>query len=267
MTIKDLINFPEEWLNKSKLHLATGLKDKLEPLYAFYRNDFKEWQESQNRKNFELDYIFSLIYYAKNEWLFAGVYKQTNIKKIDNKYFYQTELQDVGKKFIGRLIIKFEKTFRNSYTFLSNHMEKFQLLEILREPYTVAPFPGFENVRVDFTILKSLIIQEEKTWQTALSSVKGIYLITDKTNGKQYVGSGYGEKSLWSRWSDYAKTGHGNNYKLKDLLLKNGAEYSQNFQFSILETRKMNTDKEEVIRREGFWKEILLSRAFGYNIN
>ncbi len=267
MKIKDLIGFPEEWTNKSKLHFAIGAKNRHEPLYAFYKNEFQDWQNSQNNKNFERDYILSLIYYARHEWLFAGVYKKTGLEIIEGKYYYSTELQDIGKDLIGRLIIRYEKKFRASYPFLENHIDKLQLLEVLREPYTVEPFPGFDKVCIGFDLLKSIIDQEEKTWQTALSNVKGIYLITDKNNGKQYVGSGYGVESLWKRWSDYAKSGHGGNKQLKEIIAKHGIDYAGNFQFSILETRNINTDKDEIIRREAHWKNVLLSREFGYNKN
>lgn len=267
MEINKLIGLPEDWIDNAKLHFAIGAKVRLEPLYAFYKNEFQDWQESQNQKNFEKEYIFSLIYYAKHEWLFAGVYRRFGLESIDGKYYYKTELQDVGKELIGRLIIRYEKTFRASYPHLVNHIEKLQLLEILREPYTVEPFPGFENVRIDFDLLRAVISQEEKTWKTALSSVKGIYVITDTSNGKLYIGSGYGDESLWQRWSEYTKNGHGGNKNLKDIITKLGIAHASNFQFSILETRNTTTDKDEIIRRESFWKNVFLTREFGYNAN
>ncbi len=50
MKTKDLIGFPEEWTNKSKLHFAIGAKNRHEPLYEFYKNEFQDWQNSQNNK-------------------------------------------------------------------------------------------------------------------------------------------------------------------------------------------------------------------------
>ena len=141
------------------------------------------------------------------------------------------------------------------------------MLEILREKYTISPFPGFEKIKISFEILKSIVSQEEVSWKTALSNVKGIYLISDISNGKLYVGSAYGENAFWNRWSEYSKSGHGGNVELKNLLNEKGAEYANNFQFSILETRSMNAPDDEIIRREAFWKEILLTRVFGYNQN
>lgn len=150
---------------------------------------------------------------------------------------------------------------------MEKYIHEFELLEILREKYTVSPFPGFEKVKINFDLLISIVSQEETSWKTALSNVKGIYLISDLTNGKLYVGSAYNENAFWNRWCEYAKSGHGGNAELKKLLNKNGADYANNFQFSILETRSMNAEDDEIIRREAFWKEILLSREFDYNMN
>ena len=115
--------------------------------------------------------------------------------------------------------------------------------------------------------MKTIIEREEPSWKTALSSVKGVYIITDKSNGKIYVGSAYGESSFWSRWSLYARNGHGGNKELKRIIREKGLKYASNFQFSILEVRSNITDDEEIIKREAYWKNVLKSREFGYNEN
>ncbi len=267
MKVANVIGLTEELIKKTKLHLAIGSRDRFEPLYQFYRDGFKEWQESQNKKNFEREYILSLIYFGKDEWLFAGIFRKKGLEVKSDKIFYKTELLDFGEEFIGRLVIKYEKTFRQSYPYLENCINQFALSEIRKERYTVEPFPGFENVKIKHELLKSIISQEENSWKTALSNVKGIYLISDLTTGKLYVGSAYGENAFWNRWTDYVKFGHGGNKKLKKLISEKGTEYVENFQYSILETRSMNSEDDEIINRESFWKDILLSREFGYNEN
>ena len=94
----------------------------------------------------------------------------------------------------------------------------------------------------------------------ALSSVNGIYLIRDKSSGKLYVGSAYGEDGLYGRWLNYAHNGHGGNKELK------GLDPNQ-FEFSILEIIPPTSSAEEVIHRENRWKEKLGTRAFGLNAN
>ena len=81
------------------------------------------------------------------------------------------------------------------------------------------------------------------------------------------MGSAYGQDAFWSRWSTYAKNGHGNNKQLKSLIEKNGIEYAHNFQFSILEIRSTITSDEEIIKREAHWKNKLITHKFGYNVN
>ncbi|NLX00992.1 MAG: GIY-YIG nuclease family protein [Syntrophomonadaceae bacterium] len=131
----------------------------------------------------------------------------------------------------------------------------------------IKEFPGYNNVNIDYEDLKTIVKTEEPTWKNALSIMKGIYLIVDKSNGKQYVGSAYGEEKLWSRWVEYIKTGHGNNVGLNELVNEKGLKHVKQFKFSILEIAGINIDEEFIKKRETFWKEVLLSREFGYNKN
>jgi len=265
--ILQLLDFSKEMVNKTKIHFAIGLPDRYDALYRFYDNTFKDWQEFQNKKNFERDYIFSLIYYKKDEWLFAGIYKRLGLKRLSKKYKYETELLDIGKDFIGRLIIKFEKKFRYCYVNMETYVEEFTISEILKQEHTIYLFPGYEYVRVNYDFLKKIINSDDQIWKTALKSVKGVYLITVKTNGKFYVGSATGKENIWGRWKNYVENGHGGNIELKKIINKKGIEYASNFQFSILEIKNLNTDDDEVIKRENFWKEVLLLREFRYNKN
>ena len=98
--------------------------------------------------------------------------------------------------------------------------------------------------------------------------MKGVYVITDKSNGKQYVGSAYGQRGIWSRWSEYVGSGHGNNDELAELIEKYGIGYAaKNFQFALLELFPMKRDDDSIIERESFWKRVLLTHMHGYNRN
>ena len=92
-------------------------------------------------------------------------------------------------------------------------------------------------------------------------------MITDKSNGKRYVGSAFGDSGIWARWNCYIGTGHGFNDELTKLIGKKGVDYAvKNFRMSLLEYRPMKTDDSAIIEREGFWKEVMLSRGkYGYN--
>lgn len=262
----DLIPELDSQARKYKVHFATGTKYN-NPLNAFFNNKFQDWQEWQSKRNFEREFILSFIYYEPNLWLFAGIFKSVSSDWVDDHYIYTTEQMDMAEEFIGRLVVRFEKDFRASYLKLENHYERFLVSEILRERIAVMQFLGYENVNIKFEDLKSVFYSNEVTWKTALENAKGIYLITDIKNGKHYVGSAYGEEALWTRWMQYANTGHGGNAELRQLLKVKGDDYVKYFRFSILEIRDKTTNTDEIIRRENHWKEILLTREFGYNQN
>jgi hypothetical protein len=182
---------------------------------------------------------------------------------------YVVNLVDHYKEFIGRLLVhhpgpgvqgralKFEKYFLD--------LKASQLFDGC---YEGEAFCGSEAIMLGFSQLEPIFKQNKTDWETGLENVKGIYLITDITNGKMYVGSACGVTGIWSRWSCYIMTGHGWNEGLKEVLDQNGIAYPRkNFQFSLLETFTMKTDDQLIIDREQHWKNALLTRAFGYNKN
>ncbi|MFN5246013.1 MAG: GIY-YIG nuclease family protein [Ignavibacteria bacterium] len=265
--VQALLGYDIELLERAKMHFAASVRNN-EPMDAFFNGTFKQWQEDQTAKNFEKEYIISWITYRKHEWMFAGLWKSISCKEnADGRFTYETKLLNVGSEFIGRLIIQYNKPFRHSYPHALTSIKDLSIKEILREPYTMTPFPGFEQVNINFAQLQSIILQQEPSWKSALSNVKGIYLITDMSNGKLYVGSAYGESAFWNRWNEYSQNGHGGNIILKNLVKENGREYADNFRFSILETRSMNAEDDAIIMREQYWKQILASKEHGYNAN
>ena len=75
---------------------------------------------------------------------------------------------------------------------------------------------------------------------------------------------------MLGRWNEYASTRHGNNVELKNLVDEKGEKYiEENFRYTILEIHKNLTPDDTIIKRESFWKEILLTRNpdYGYNNN
>ena len=265
----DLIPELQKEASNYKVHMAISPRPDNNPMQAFFRGQFRQWQERQTKKNFERLYILSLIYLQANSWLYAGIYKSKSsvYYKTENYHEYDTELTDVKVDLIGRLVVRFNKNFRASYLLLENYYDEFHVSEIKKEPLSIEPFPGYENVKLDYSTLETIIKNEDISWKTALSNIKGIYLITDRSNGKLYVGSVCGKEAFWTRWSQYIYTGHGDNVDLKQLLLENGGAHLENFNFSILEIRSSITDDLEILEREKHWKKVLLTRDFGYNKN
>ena len=129
-------------------------------------------------------------------------------------------------------------------------------------------FAGYEDLILTYDQIKEIIENPSiyEAWHTALSSVYAIYLIVDRENGRQYVGSAYGEDGLLGRWSCYVKTHHGNNKLMKEVVCNYPDRY-HNFQFSILQILPKTLTPEEVINTESLYKRKLLSVEFGMNDN
>ena len=94
-----------------------------------------------------------------------------------------------------------------------------------------------------------------------LSSLNGIYLIRDKSSGKMYIDSAYGEDDIYGRCLNYVLSV---NEGVKEL---RGHQDPYRFEFSILEVIPHKSSAEEVIHRENRWKEKLGTRVFGLNAN
>ncbi|MFK0042439.1 GIY-YIG nuclease family protein [Paenarthrobacter sp. NPDC090517] len=131
----------------------------------------------------------------------------------------------------------------------------------------VKPFPGYDRLLVDFDELQSILEDDSYSqWQTALSSVQGIYLIADTKSGQLYVGKADGNERFLGRWSAYARTGHGGNVALRELAALD-LLHPQYFQFSILQVFSPSAPASQVDAAEAHYKRALLTRQFGYNRN
>lgn len=275
----DLLQIAESDYTNYKLHLAIGRDDKREPYNTFLIDGFKEWQECQTQKNWTRKYIISLIYYGKNLWLYGGVYEVLPKKPVPitngdwHGWKYETKLLDIQADLIGRVLFYFKKEFRASYPTLelkaTNGMSPRDIYvsSILDKKVAITDFLGFDHVNIDHETLRLIVNDNILSWKSALSNVKGIYLIMDEVTGKQYVGSAYGDECIWQRWAEYAKNGHGGNVELKELLRENGEDYKFNFKYSVLEICNMSLGNDYIISRENHWKQVLMTREFGLNRN
>jgi hypothetical protein len=93
--------------------------------------------------------------------------------------------------------------------------------------YSGESFPGFERINHDFGTLEAVFGAERPDWKAALQSMKGVYVISDRSNGKQYIGSAYGDAGIWSRWACWVGTGHGWNDELVKLVQTKGPKYAR----------------------------------------
>lgn len=142
-----------------------------------------------------------------------------------------------------------------------------EVVEILPQGY-VREFPGFDEVLLTYHELCEMVENpaSNREWHRALGSVAGVYLITDLSNGLQYVGSAHGADGILGRWKSYALTGHGGNRLLQDLLAKN-PQAASDFQFSVLRALPTSLTKDDVLSNETLHKKKLGSRKHGLNAN
>jgi hypothetical protein len=81
------------------------------------------------------------------------------------------------------------------------------------------------------------------------------------------LGPQTGEGGIWQRWTDYSKSGHGDNRDLRKLLQSMDTACRDELRFSILEIADTHTTVEEIRDRESHWKQTLLTRIHGLNAN
>ena len=240
-----------------------------------YKNDPEEINNNwlfwrTEKRNFSVgDIVICLLKLSYDTWLLTTikeVTKEFNKKEAVN--YFGIELNKY-KKYFGRVIIKYHKKHQTQCVQYSKFVNELVVNQILPAVYDGEDFPGYDNVRLSYQQLATIIKCNKKDWVAALKNQKAVYLITDTETGKLYVGSATSDKGmLLQRWSNYITNGHGGNKDLVNLVKEKGFNYiKQNFQYSILENYNSKVDDKFILLRESWWKEILKTRKFGYNRN
>ena len=191
----------------------------------------------------------------------GGTWFSTDLNRFDGVGYEYASLPEY-EKYCGRLIVKFKNKSQTMIRLATSVIDQCEVEQILPNIFDNDIFPGYENVKLSWHELSRVITKEG--WKTALQNQKGVYLITDTSNGKMYVGSAYGESMILGRWQSYIQTGHGGNLGLKEMTTEHIRE---NFEYSILDIYKAKTDDKLIIKRESWWKTILKTRSYGYNKN
>lgn len=173
--------------------------------------------------------------------------------------------------YFGSLIITLKKgNTYGRYTFnITKYLNESTVSKIITSLYDGEEFPGYDNVNLSFKQLQLIINRCKRDWIAALENQKAVYLLTDKNNGKMYVGSATSDKGmLLQRWRSYIANGHGGNKELIEIVNNKGFDYIKtNFYYSILENYNSRVDDLILLKRETWWKEILQTKKFGYNDN
>jgi hypothetical protein len=245
-------------------------KDSKHDLWEFVQNGtFEEYQNEQSHDVFgAASIIISFIAERYNHSKFVGVWKVSSKrpKEKGKGFYYQTE-EILGFDDLKRRLVVYWGDGARSWAQWLNRKGNKEVHQILPPNY-VEDFPGFYDVRLEFSKLQQIINNPDshREWKTMLSSVSGVYLILDKQTGNQYIGSAYGMGGIWGRWASYIKNPSGGNKLIAEVLRKYKDRY-KDFCFSILRVLEPASTKEQVIDQETIIKNKLGSRAFGLNAN
>lgn len=246
-------------------------------VYKLYRTDyalFKEWQSEQSDSKMKnVDYLVVFLAEEGCECRFIGVYRNYGPKRATGNGVSEYAIEEV-EGFEGlkdKVVIDWGK---GTLSWMQNWQSTKNVRRI-DQVYTGDDIPYFiryEDVILSFSQLQKVV--EDKEWKSKLESLNCVYMILDKETGKQYVGVTYKDmkpgikNGILGRWTEYAKTGHGNNKLLVALLAEKGISYAdQNFQWTILETLPLNVTPKVAIDRESLYKKKFGTREHGYNEN
>lgn len=238
--------------------------------------EMNSWKTKQANNNLNrADYLlaFAQYYpYGPDYYIFGGMYKVEKIlPEVFDQPGYKLTLMSDFQDYRKRLIIRLSRPVgRDIYNKPFENVQR----DFDPEVYELAPstklgaFPGYNNVLLSHKDLQTIVRMEAPEWKTALSSVKGVYCITDRATGRLYIGSASGNAGgIWQRWSAYGNVDDltGGNKTFEEIKDVDADYIIENFTYSILEIFDVKTKREDIIQREEFWKKVFQSVKHGMN--
>ena len=271
--LDDLLHIPAELTSnvKVKFNQHDGHKDPME-LYLrepeIVNTQWLFWRNKQRYFNVG-QLAICLLKLSYDTWLLTTIKRVTKELDVLDGVNYEGEELGEYRQYYGRVIIKYHKTAQTQGMYYPTVCDDLEVLQLLPTAFDGDEFPGYDNVRLSYGQLASILERRKQSWIAALENQKAVYLITDTYNGKLYVGSATSDNGmLLQRWSNYVANGHGGNKELIALVKEKGIDYIKKyFHYSILENYNAKIDDHVVLKRESWWKESLQSRRFGYNSN
>ena len=156
--------------------------------------------------------VFARLDVTEHTWLITSIAKVTKQKDnkgsdvIKNNIGYQYEKISDYDSIMGRVIVRYHnkvtqtKQYANAKYQDNNNIAVIdccEVVQILPDRFDNDIFPGYDRVNLSWEDLARVI--KKDTWKTALQNQKGVYLITDISNGKRYIGSAYGQDMILGR--------------------------------------------------------------------
>lgn len=271
--LKDLLQFSDDEISnvKIKFNQHNGSDDPMD-LYRsnpeIINTQWLFWNEKR-RYFYEGQIAVCFLKLSYDKWLLTTIKRVTKDLHVNGGISFEGEEIEKYSALFGRVIVQYHKTTQAQGRYFSDLQDELVVSQILPDVYDGEDFPGYDKVRLSFAQLETIITRGKKDWIAALGNQKAVYLISDKNTGKLYVGSATSDTGmLLQRWSNYVADGHGGNKELFELVEREGFDYAKkHFQYSILENYNAKVDDHIILARESWWKETLLTRAWGYNSN
>ena len=189
-------------------------------LYYLYREEpelFVKYQNEQQTKLFEnVKYIVSFLGEEGITARFIGIYKNCGIKDqkspLKDHSIFDFQRIDGFAELENKLIIEWPNA-RSWHQYWDKEKYVIRIDRGLTEN-GMPVFTSYENVMLSYDELRTIYESKGKNdeWKSRLQACNCIYLILDKSNGKQYVGSTYSSNTqkmlgIWKRWEEYGSLG------------------------------------------------------------
>lgn len=150
---------------------------------------------------------------------------------------------------------RLEITFSSPISWLRNAVSSsFPIVALHPEPVLAPLLPRWDEIVFSIGEIDDL----PPSWRAAMSQWRGIFCITDNSDGKTYVGSASGADNILQRWLSCAATRHGGNLQLR------GRDPAQ-FRFGVLELVSPSLPRAAVVSLEEAWMRRLQTRFSGLN--
>lgn len=232
-------------------------------LYIYRKELFVQYQSEQLASNIKnIKYIVSFIGEEGTTARFVGVYKITGSHVspcADDEVVLDLQPIKAFEQHEARIVIDWVSPASSWHQYYNHEKPIKKIEEGMPDVNALPSFKSYSEVILNHAQLQLAI--NNPNWVYMLKEVNCIYAILDASNGKLYVGSTYNPDGIWSRWSQYAATGHGGN---QDLINKGTSYCKNNLKWCILETLPLNISAHDAVERESLWKEKLGARIFGY---
>ncbi len=259
---------------KDRAIAGVVFKESLYDMYRFQKSRFMCYQSGQLKGSFDrFKYIVTSLGEKGTTSRFLTVYRIKSISADPRKPETDVildleevpEFATLSERIVfdwGKATVSWKQDFRKQIK------PVLRIDEGIHDANGVPQFISYADTMLTFPEMTAIFQNEDEEWKSRLTAVNCIYLIQDRNNGKQYVGSTYGKGGIWGRWQCYVDTkGHGNNAELQKVVEKD-AEYAvRNFHWCILETLPIYITDDEAIDRENLYKRKFMTRQYGYNKN